>query len=568
MASIVDMGLRFEAVLMAGFALEIAHADDLTDPRVVYALHEVGEETRHSRLFSRLLTQLRPTARNPLKFLQPLEKIGIRWIIRHPAMFYVLVLGGEEIPDLFQKLAAEHPDTDPFVKDVNRYHRSEEARHLAFARNVVGERWRKAGFVERIAVRRVSPLVIGGMFETIVQPGVYETVGLPAFKTWRRANRSPKRVAIRQEATRPIVKALLDAGVFRRGRVTRPWRALAGVDAKGVAIPTACIDLGRQFGALLEQGTVPAHSPRTSLRRTTVSPSSRNVRVVPSGSSSGSAPAPGELDEAAGLALTVGSAHGARRQQVAGARRRAVRREVGELLGEGPPLVGEVRAADLVAVELDGEVEVEAPRLRRLERGVGQRVLRRRSTSRSRSATSGTTHAPDGRAERLAEERAERLVLEGLDVAGRPVVDEYDAEDVLVGVVGRDGVARPSRRRRRSPTSSSMSSAALGRRSPGPTSPAGRRTGVPLTTTVPALPWYPTGRLVQFGSSGARVRSEQLAEVRGVVDRRVEVDVVGDLERQQQRRGVDGAGRRDRRRRRPPRRAGRAPSAGSATSRR
>src|SRR2546430_1273636 len=42
-ASIVDAGLRFEAVLMAGFAHEIVANPDLTDPRVVYALHEIGE---------------------------------------------------------------------------------------------------------------------------------------------------------------------------------------------------------------------------------------------------------------------------------------------------------------------------------------------------------------------------------------------------------------------------------------------------------------------------------------------------------------------------------------------
>ena len=44
------------------------------------------------------------------------------------------MLAGEEIPDLMQKLASEHPETDPLLAEVNRYHRQEEARHLAFAR--------------------------------------------------------------------------------------------------------------------------------------------------------------------------------------------------------------------------------------------------------------------------------------------------------------------------------------------------------------------------------------------------------------------------------------------------
>ena len=58
--------MRFEAVLAAGFSLEILRYQDLTDPRVTYILHELGEETRHSRLFVRMIEQLAPRARNPI----------------------------------------------------------------------------------------------------------------------------------------------------------------------------------------------------------------------------------------------------------------------------------------------------------------------------------------------------------------------------------------------------------------------------------------------------------------------------------------------------------------------
>src|SRR5438105_10479602 len=173
-ASITAAGIRFESVLAAGFSMQIVRNRDLTDPQVTYILHELGEETRHSRLFVRLLSQLRPKARNPLElFFRVMQRVALPFLLRRPAFFCVLVLTGEEVPDLIQKLAAEHPATDPFIRDVNRYHRAEEARHLAFARMILPGLWKEAGFVERFLVRRVAPLMVGGMFDTLVHPGVY-----------------------------------------------------------------------------------------------------------------------------------------------------------------------------------------------------------------------------------------------------------------------------------------------------------------------------------------------------------------------------------------------------------
>jgi hypothetical protein len=246
LASITEMGLRFEAVLMAGFCLQLSVAEDLTDPRAVYALHEIGEETRHSRLFSRMLSELAATTSNPLDanpIMRRLQRWGESEIIKRPALLDVLILSGEEIPDLFQKLAAEHPDTDPFVKAVSKYHRQEEARHLAFARITVGEHWKRASWFERLLVKQVAPLVIKDMFRFTVHPGVYASVGLPTWPTWRQVNRSPRRLALRYQACRGVQRALLEAGVLREGRIPRPWQDLCGIDRHGRPTAPALDDL-------------------------------------------------------------------------------------------------------------------------------------------------------------------------------------------------------------------------------------------------------------------------------------------------------------------------------------
>jgi hypothetical protein len=235
LAASLRSGILFEAILEAGFAMQIAKSDDVTDPRITFLLHEIGEETRHQRMFQRLVQQLEPTAvRRQIGWVdRVLEAVGPHLIIALPALFHTLVLAGEEIPDLLQKRSVEHPDTDPFLAEVNRYHRSEEARHLSYAKAVLPEIWDRASLIDRIAVRRVAPWVVQDMFRFLVGPGVYETVGLPGQETWEAVQELPGRRALLHEAMRNVLATLIDAGALRPGRLPSGWRDVAGVGAEG-----------------------------------------------------------------------------------------------------------------------------------------------------------------------------------------------------------------------------------------------------------------------------------------------------------------------------------------------
>lgn len=231
LASIFHAGIMFESTLIAGFAFQLALGADVTDPRFTYALHEIGEETRHSRLFIRVFRQLAPEQRNPFingRFSTRIGNRALPMLIKRPATLDAFVLAGEEIPDLLQKLLAEHPGTDEYIGAVNRYHRAEEARHIAFARTTLGEHYAAATWSDRFAVRWIVPLAVVAMFDLLmVQPYVYETVGLPAWRTWRQVRRLPRRAELRRQCARTVLKALTDAGVFRsEATLPYPWRRI------------------------------------------------------------------------------------------------------------------------------------------------------------------------------------------------------------------------------------------------------------------------------------------------------------------------------------------------------
>ena len=61
---------------------------------------------------------------------------------------------------------------------------------------------------------------------------VYETIGLDGWPTWKAVNKLPERIAIRQQATKPILGALIDAGMISPHRVPKGWQDLCGVPGR------------------------------------------------------------------------------------------------------------------------------------------------------------------------------------------------------------------------------------------------------------------------------------------------------------------------------------------------
>ncbi len=181
--------------------------------------------------------------------------------------------------------------------------------------------------------------------------------------------------------------------------------------------------------------------------------------------------------------------------------------------------------------EIDG---ASRPILRRIEirqrRGVALRTHKERCAIRSERFH---WYHPrrDAGCEALAQKRAERLVFPGLYIAGRPVVDQADAEDVILG--GLDGdrlsqrVARPDeeadfefviQRARRAERRGLRLSVR----------PSNRRAAHDDRRRPPVI----ADGNVLIVRQQRIVRTEELADIGGVENRGVEIGIVANRDRQ------------------------------------
>jgi hypothetical protein len=170
LASFMKAGAQFENILQRGL-LEYALALPNGAPEFRYVYHEVIEEGQHSLMFQEFVNRTGldvPGQPAVVRFgSRPIAALGRAF----PELFFVYVLGGEDPIDHVQRrfLESGRP-MHPLAERISRIHVTEEARHLAFARQSLRERVPRLGPARRRALELAAPLVLATIAEVMMRP--------------------------------------------------------------------------------------------------------------------------------------------------------------------------------------------------------------------------------------------------------------------------------------------------------------------------------------------------------------------------------------------------------------
>lgn len=211
LASIAGTGLWFEIILIQMLARYAYHQDPQAT-HTHFALTEIGDETRHVIMFAKALNRLGLPTYRPPKAIHHLARL-YKATARGPAVF-APVLVAEEVTDRLQRATMNDEAINPLIRMVNRIHVVEEARHVRFAREEVARTMPGLGPLERLVATTVSAVVAAVVVGVLINPDVYEAVGLDRRRAAREARRNPNNHETRRWLGEKIMAFLDEQGMI------------------------------------------------------------------------------------------------------------------------------------------------------------------------------------------------------------------------------------------------------------------------------------------------------------------------------------------------------------------
>lgn len=227
LVSILSFGIYAEAGLSTMLFQSVLKSRALVDDHVRYALAEIGEETRHSIMFSRLINK---TGLKPYLLPKIARKLsGVITLLPIGPSAYGGTLLIEEILDRGQREVMNDPNVQPHARQLMKIHVLEEARHITYAREQLVRGMEKAGPLSKAFHRIVLATMANGVFPVLVNPRVYRSVGINPLRGFLVAFTSDQYVRNTKFVAEPMARFFHDAGMAE-GRVTRLlWRLTRGV---------------------------------------------------------------------------------------------------------------------------------------------------------------------------------------------------------------------------------------------------------------------------------------------------------------------------------------------------
>jgi hypothetical protein len=208
--SVASVGLWFEVLLMQRL-LKDFYAEDPTSPRAQFALTEVADECRHSQMFARMVSTAGVEPYGPRENIRQLGKL-FSVVNRGPAA-YASILVAEEVLDRLQREQANDENVQPLMRQVNRIHILEEARHVSFARDEVTRGIAALSRAELYYQRWICAYTSMFVVRSLINPKVYTAVGIDPAEGRRAALGNPHHQEMIRWAGEKIMAFLSDAGM-------------------------------------------------------------------------------------------------------------------------------------------------------------------------------------------------------------------------------------------------------------------------------------------------------------------------------------------------------------------
>ncbi|WP_031522463.1 AurF N-oxygenase family protein [Streptomyces sp. NRRL F-5123] len=220
-ASLCSIGVWFETILMQ---LLLRHTYDLdpTSGHVRYALTEIADECRHSKMFARAVTKLGTPAYRPSRFDQQLGRV-LKTVSTTPGSFTGTLLA-EEILDWMQRLTFPDERVQTLTRGITRIHVVEEARHIRYAREELRRQMVTAPRWEIEATRLTSAQAARVIARSLISPRVYAEVGLDVKEAVAAARTSPHRQDVMRQSAKRLMDFFDEVGLIR-GPSRRIWKA-------------------------------------------------------------------------------------------------------------------------------------------------------------------------------------------------------------------------------------------------------------------------------------------------------------------------------------------------------
>jgi hypothetical protein len=220
-ASLASAGVWFEVILMQLLA---RHIYDM-DPRsrhVSYALTEMADECRHSKMFARMVNKLGTPYYGPGGTTRFLGRV-LKTTATTPGAFTATLLV-EEILDRIQRQTFPDESVQPLVRGITRIHVVEEARHVRYAREELRRQMAACPAWERQFTRTVSGEASVVVARALVHPGVYAAVGLNVEESVKQARESEHRRETMRWSAEKLTAFLEEIGVIHSALDRAAWR--------------------------------------------------------------------------------------------------------------------------------------------------------------------------------------------------------------------------------------------------------------------------------------------------------------------------------------------------------